>query len=274
MALDNAQFISELSITDPPGTDPLSEGDDQIRTAKRAVFQSFPFVDKQVDLTADQLNDVALKSVTNTFTSSQLFIGTVNLRATSTGASARLAWQDTTGFDRWRVDKTQETGNVNWRVQRFDAAGALVDTPLTLRGDSGVVEIVQPIRAGLGSATAPSFSFTADTTMGMFRGGAGLLDFGINALLFRISAAAIIAKSSFHQRDASVSAPSYAFENETDTGIFRSALGEMSFTSRASIVLITKPNTINMNLPLGDAGLVSGDLFRSTSAFNFIEIVP
>ena len=73
MALDNAQFISELSITDPPGTDPLSEGDDQIRTTKRATFQSFPNVDAQVDRTAAELNDVALKSVPNTFVGLQDF---------------------------------------------------------------------------------------------------------------------------------------------------------------------------------------------------------
>ena len=45
MALDNAQYIDELSITDPTATNPVSEGDDQIRAVKRAVKQSFPSVD-------------------------------------------------------------------------------------------------------------------------------------------------------------------------------------------------------------------------------------
>ena len=75
MPLDNAQFISELSITDPPGTDSLSEGDDQIRTTKRATFQSFPNVDAQVTLTAAELNDVALKSVANVFPLAQIMPG-------------------------------------------------------------------------------------------------------------------------------------------------------------------------------------------------------
>ena len=84
MALDNAQFISELSITDPPGTDELSEGDDQIRTTKRATFQSFPNVDAQVTLTAAQLNDVALQSEANTFTQQQdYFAGLVMKNANS-----------------------------------------------------------------------------------------------------------------------------------------------------------------------------------------------
>ena len=75
MALDNAQFISELSITDPPGSDEVSEGDDQIRTVKRATQQSFPNVDAQVTLTAAQLNDVALKSVANVFPLAQIMPG-------------------------------------------------------------------------------------------------------------------------------------------------------------------------------------------------------
>ena len=49
MALDSANYIDELSITDPTATDPVSEGDDQIRTVKRAVKQSFPSVDIAVN---------------------------------------------------------------------------------------------------------------------------------------------------------------------------------------------------------------------------------
>jgi hypothetical protein len=49
MALDNADYIDELSITDPGATDLVSQGDDQIRTVKRAVKQSFPSVDIAVN---------------------------------------------------------------------------------------------------------------------------------------------------------------------------------------------------------------------------------
>jgi len=49
MALDNADYIDELSITDPSATDLVSQGDDQIRTVKRAVKQSFPSVDIAVN---------------------------------------------------------------------------------------------------------------------------------------------------------------------------------------------------------------------------------
>ena len=49
MALDPANYIDELSITDPTSSDDVSEGDDQIRTVKRAVKQSFPSVDIAVN---------------------------------------------------------------------------------------------------------------------------------------------------------------------------------------------------------------------------------
>jgi hypothetical protein len=74
MALDNAQFIAELSITDPPGSDPLSQGDDQIRTIKRATQQSFPNIDKAVTLTADQMNLAAIKNEENEFTAKQIIL--------------------------------------------------------------------------------------------------------------------------------------------------------------------------------------------------------
>tara|TARA_R100000049_G_C1937538_1_gene81458 strand:- start:54 stop:1484 length:1431 start_codon:yes stop_codon:yes gene_type:complete len=49
MALDPANYIDELSITDPTATDLVSQGDDQIRAVKRAVKQSFPSVDIAVN---------------------------------------------------------------------------------------------------------------------------------------------------------------------------------------------------------------------------------
>jgi len=49
MALDSANYIDELSITDPTASDLVSQGDDQIRTVKRAVKQSFPSVDIAVN---------------------------------------------------------------------------------------------------------------------------------------------------------------------------------------------------------------------------------
>ena len=71
MTIDTAQFISELIISgqgSPEGTEPISEGDNQIVTVKRATQQSFPFVDKEVSRSADELNDIVTKSDAQTIT--------------------------------------------------------------------------------------------------------------------------------------------------------------------------------------------------------------
>lgn len=56
MALETGDFINDLVITNPLGTDPKSKGDDHIRLLKKTVQQSFPNIDAEVDLTSAQLN--------------------------------------------------------------------------------------------------------------------------------------------------------------------------------------------------------------------------
>ena len=90
MALDNANFIAELSITDPPGSDPLSQGDDQIRTIKRATFQSFPLIAAAVNLTDVQMNLMAIKNEANVFTAEQTLQNT-NLNFDDTLGNTVLA---------------------------------------------------------------------------------------------------------------------------------------------------------------------------------------
>mgnify|MGYP003631320400 CR=1 FL=1 len=57
MALDPANYPSELVITDPAGGEPVGQADDQIRTAKRALNQGFPNVSGACTATHTQLNE-------------------------------------------------------------------------------------------------------------------------------------------------------------------------------------------------------------------------
>ena len=41
MGVETATFISQLSATNPLGTDPISEGDDQIRLVKEVLQAQF-----------------------------------------------------------------------------------------------------------------------------------------------------------------------------------------------------------------------------------------
>ena len=44
MALENVDFVTELVKENPPGTDPLAQGDDHIRLIKKVLTKSFPDV--------------------------------------------------------------------------------------------------------------------------------------------------------------------------------------------------------------------------------------
>lgn len=218
MALDNAQFISELSITDPPGTDPLSEGDDQIRTSKRTQQQSFPLIDAAVNKTSAQLNDVAQLSEVNTFALTQNFAAHL-LGADGTAAAPQYAFTSVANMGMYRV-----SGN----ILGFAAGGV---NRLTM--DSTAFAPAQPIRhQDDGAATFPMYTFASENNTGMYLSAAGVLGFSASGLeTVTISSAEIVARASFLQRDASLSNPSYAFENEIGTGFFRSASNTMTFTT-------------------------------------------
>ncbi len=56
MPLETGEFISDLVVTNPLGTDPKSQGDDHLRLLKKTVQQTFPDFDRLVRLTAEQMN--------------------------------------------------------------------------------------------------------------------------------------------------------------------------------------------------------------------------
>ena len=66
MSLDSANYPSELSINDPPSSDPVGQSDDHIRTVKRALNQGFPNVAGEVSG-----SDVELSYVTGVTSSIQ-----------------------------------------------------------------------------------------------------------------------------------------------------------------------------------------------------------
>jgi hypothetical protein len=141
MALDNAQFIAELSITDPPGTDPLSQGDDQIRTIKRATQQSFPNIDAAVTLTTAQMNLAAIKNENNIFTVDQTFQANILLDATADIIKA-IDYQ-VSGLNRWSLRMQNVAGSNNFELSRFDVLGVFVDNPWNCDLSTGIVDFAQ-----------------------------------------------------------------------------------------------------------------------------------
>ena len=174
MALDAANFISELSITDPPGTDPLSQGDDQIRTIKRATFQSFPNIDAQVSLTTAQLNLAAIQNEQNIFTVQQTISGAALVMAKTTGEQ-NIFWQTNVEVD-WSFRNTVTTQEFQLRrfivgaeqapvwtvdhitgVMDFDQVPTVQGAPLWIAGE---------IRMFAATATPGTNWFLADGTNG------------------------------------------------------------------------------------------------------------
>ncbi|MCP4169333.1 MAG: hypothetical protein GY758_01015 [Fuerstiella sp.] len=78
MTVTNTDFIADIVQAEPAGGDPRSEGDDQFRELKKAVQQSFPNIDAQVDWTAFQMNDLARKSNPETIGAAWAFSSSVS----------------------------------------------------------------------------------------------------------------------------------------------------------------------------------------------------
>jgi hypothetical protein len=58
MPIETADYISQLVPSQPQGGESISEGDDHLRTIKRAVQKSFPKIDSEVSCTPAELNKV------------------------------------------------------------------------------------------------------------------------------------------------------------------------------------------------------------------------
>lgn len=66
MALESADYIHQLDAANPDGNDPKSQGDDHLRTVKRAVKNTFPNITGRVEATQAQLNGLLIPGVVPT----------------------------------------------------------------------------------------------------------------------------------------------------------------------------------------------------------------
>lgn len=58
MALDPAEFLDDLTQSEPPGTDPASQADDHLRAIKKAITQTFPVFDRFVAITPAEMQGI------------------------------------------------------------------------------------------------------------------------------------------------------------------------------------------------------------------------
>ncbi len=138
MALDAANFIAELSITDPPGSDPLSQGDDQIRTIKRATFQSFPLIAAAVNITDVQMNLMAIKNEANVFTADQTLQDSDLILNDVADGGLQIIFQRS-GVLRWTFTQSPDATNNEFVLARFSDVGAFLDRPFEVDRATGIV---------------------------------------------------------------------------------------------------------------------------------------
>lgn len=56
MAIETASYINDLNVSNPPGSDPVSQADDHIRLVKNVLKATFPNITGPVTATQGQLN--------------------------------------------------------------------------------------------------------------------------------------------------------------------------------------------------------------------------
>ena len=230
MPLDNAEFIAELDIDSPLGTDPLNQGDDQIRTTKKAVQQSLPLLDAAVNITSAQMNQMAIKNEANTFTQictfqqPPTFENDINLDSGSTSAVSYLK----SGVRQWQLlySGTSE----NWDVRRY-TGGVLQDAPLEIIRSTGVVNMLRGATFGAtslfadGSAAVPSIAFSGQTDTGIYRPGTSI-GFTVGG-----SDVAFMLGTQMRYVDGINAAPAYSFINQINSGMWRGSSTQLNFST-------------------------------------------
>lgn len=301
MALDNAQFPSELSIVDPPGTDPLSEGDDQIRTAKRVVFQGFEFIDKAVLLTADELNnliDAAITDESNTFTATQTFTNATEFTRSADTNIIQLRYRDENLVDRWDMLMRPAADNDNWCLQRRGPTGTFIDFAVQVDATTGIWEFSKELKADNGAAATPAYGFSVDAGLGMYRDSANGLGFaaagtrqmflGATSLLLNSGVRMTIFNTHNVRKSTTTQVAGFNFQDSTSISRWSLLISTLSNSNDFLLQRRDSGGTVTDNpyrvravdgltlldpnlVPLTDPGVVGG-IFRSGAGFLQISV--
>lgn len=114
------------------------------------------------------------------------------------------------------------------RIENRLTAGA-IDEFVQKNGDT----MTGALAASAGTAALPSYTFAGDLDSGLFLGGANdvrLAIGGASKILFQAGVVEIVGVS-FNINSGTAAAPGLAFDVDTDTGLWRSAADELSFTT-------------------------------------------
>lgn len=128
----------------------------------------------------------------------------------------------------------------------FTTAGTLRLT-LSTATLTSTVPIVTPV----GSAGAPAYTFTGDTTTGMYRVAANDLGFATNGTQrLHMSISGVVATVPFIAPDGTASAPSFSFTNNVGSGMYRVGADTIGFTTASTLKLSISDTLATLSLPI------------------------
>lgn len=257
MPLDAAEFISELDIDSPPGTDPLNQGDDQIRTAKRTQLNSFPLVNAAVNISSAQMNQMAIKNEVNIFTvGPQEFQGGIDLDQQGSNNQFRFL---KSGVQNWQF--RQQTSNDDFLLRRY-VAGVFQDNPISVLSANGIVRFKNQVLLDTdGTAGAPSIAFGSSQATGFSLLQSNIMIASVGGserMRWQTNDATLFTLALAGSTIGSAAVPSYSWFNDRDSGMFNFGGGTVGFAVNSDKIL----------------GLVTGGLVQmdQTSAAGGIDL--
>ena len=122
--------------------------------------------------------------------------------------------------------------NTGWYSVGADEIGLTVGGTLRLSSNTTALTAALPVRVADGASNAPQYSFTNDTTSGLYRVGSNSIGISTNGTLrLSVDNAAVTSTVPVVAPVGTKTAPAFTFAGDTDTGIYQYGTNDVGFTN-------------------------------------------
>lgn len=303
MGLESATYIHQLNPANPVGAvDPKAQGDDHIRMVKSTLQATFPNITGAMTVTQANLNQWAGLAAAYAWTGQNSW--SLSLRAPDgTAAAPAFTFTSDTDSGLYRVAANRVGISVNG-AQQLDVTTTGVEVlvgqllapngsaaapgiSFGLDANTGIYRVasdymgfvangafsyavrytgaIAQICAADGTAATPIYTFDADTDTGIYRGAANSVGFVANGTLqFYYDTASIISRQQNWGINGTAALPTYTFESDIDTGMYRHSANTIGFSNAGVLSAF-----IFGNGTVGGIGVLDGD--QANPAVTFIS---